>query len=74
MVFTYMIAQLYSSQKKQKGWYIILGSSSLDKALTGNYTKYDSSAADICPIAGLNRYNIREFADWFGVTYKHHVF
>jgi NAD+ synthase (glutamine-hydrolysing) len=74
MVFTYMIAQLYPSYKKQEGWYLILGSSNLDKALTGDYTKYDNSAADICPIAGLNRFNVQEFADWFGKKYNHKVF
>ena len=57
-----MIAQLYPSYKKEDGWYLILGSSNLDKALLGDFTKYDNSAADISPIAGIDEFNIKEFA------------
>ncbi len=74
MVFTYMISQLYPTYKKQEGFYIVLGSSNLDESLRGYFTKFDNSSADIAPISGINKFNIREFSAWFAEKNNFEIF
>lgn len=44
----------------------MLGSANVDEALAGYYTKYDCSAADINPIGGINKRDLKAFLRWAG--------
>lgn len=70
MVFGYMLAQLLTLTTHQKeGWLIVLGSANVDEALTGYLTKYDCSSADINPIGGLCKMDLKRFLRWAHKTY-----
>ena len=60
MVFTYLLAQLTPS----RGFLLVLGSSNVGEALTGYYTKYDCSAADVNPIGGISKEDLKRFLCW----------
>merc|ERR1712190_213997 len=51
------------------GWgnLLVLGSANVDEALRGYYTKYDCSAADINPIGGINKRDLKAFLKWAAV-------
>ncbi len=42
----------------------MLGSANVDEALRGYYTKYDCSAADINPIGGIKKVDLKQFLLW----------
>ena len=44
----------------------MLGSANVDEALRGYYTKYDCSSADINPIGGINKRDLKSFLEWAG--------
>merc|ERR1712054_455333 len=44
------------------------GSANVDGALRGYYTKYDCSAADINPIGGINKRDLKAFLKWAAVN------
>merc|ERR1711985_31184 len=46
------------------GSLLVLGSANVDEALRGYYTKYDCSAADINPIGGINKRDLKAFMQW----------
>merc|ERR1712226_421749 len=46
------------------GSLLVLGSANVDEALRGYYTKYDCSAADINPIGGINKRDLKAFLKW----------
>merc|ERR1719215_1159301 len=46
------------------GSLLVLGSANVDEALRGYYTKYDCSAADINPIGGINKRDLKAFLIW----------
>merc|ERR1719419_1449066 len=70
MVFGYMLAQMLPQLKQSKpGWLIVLGSGNVDEALTGYLTKYDCSSADINPIGGINKMDLKRFLGWAAKTY-----
>merc|ERR1712151_233429 len=48
------------------GALLVLGSANVDEALRGYYTKYDCSAADINPIGGINKRDLKAFLEWAG--------
>ena len=48
------------------GGLLVLGSANVDEALAGYYTKYDCSAADINPIGGINKRDLKAFLEWAG--------
>lgn len=48
------------------GMLLVLGSANVDEALRGYYTKYDCSAADINPIGGINKRDLKSFLEWAG--------
>merc|ERR1712032_1555580 len=52
------------------GWgsLLVLGSANVDEALRGYYTKYDCSAADINPIGGINKRDLKAFLQWAGTN------
>eukprot|EP00439_Symbiodinium_sp_Y106_P084667 s82_g26.t1 len=73
MVMAYFMAQLmpWATDKAMTGevgpgWgsLLVLGSANVDEALRGYYTKYDCSAADVNPIGGINKRDLKAFLKW----------
>jgi NAD+ synthase (glutamine-hydrolysing) len=50
MVLAYLFAQLLPWVRGRPGGLLVLGSSNVDEALRGYFTKYDCSSSDIAPI------------------------
>lgn len=68
MVIAYLLAQLLPwAVSKAGGSLLVLGSSNVDEALRGYYTKYDCSAADINPIGSISKICLRRFLRWGAV-------
>lgn len=44
----------------------MLGTSNIAEGLRGYFTKYDCSSADINPIGGINKTDIKAFLHYFG--------
>eukprot|EP00756_Hemistasia_phaeocysticola_P006328 Hpha_TRINITY_DN13778_c0_g1::TRINITY_DN13778_c0_g1_i1::g.142269::m.142269/K01950/E6.3.5.1, NADSYN1, QNS1, nadE; NAD+ synthase (glutamine-hydrolysing) len=66
MVLSYLTAQLMPWKYKEahgRGL-LVLGSANVDEALRGYYTKYDCSAADINPIGGVSKVDLKDFLEW----------
>ena len=61
MVYAYMFAQLGPWTAGKGGSYLVLGSANVDECLFGYLTKYDCSSADINPIGGINKLDLRGF-------------
>eukprot|EP01084_Bolivina_argentea_P020212 37605_1 len=61
MVLSYFLAQLLPWIRGKKGFLLVLGSANVDEALRGYYTKYDCSAADINPIGGICKNDLKTF-------------
>lgn len=73
MVMAYFMAQLmpWSTDDFEGGGagsLLVLGSANVDEALRGYYTKYDCSAADINPIGGINKRDLKAFLKWAAVN------
>merc|ERR1719267_177013 len=71
MVMSYFLAQLMpwateGDATRAGGQLLVLGSANVDEALRGYYTKYDCSAADINPIGGINKRDLKSFLEWAG--------
>ncbi|GJP63540.1 hypothetical protein CLOP_g20605 [Closterium sp. NIES-67] len=49
------------------GFLLVLGSANVDEALRGYLTKYDCSSADINPIGGISKTDLRRFLRWAAV-------
>lgn len=69
MCMSYFLAQLMPWATDQKGnpWpgaLLVLGSANVDEAIRGYYTKYDCSAADINPIGGIRKTDLKAFLIW----------
>ena len=68
MVMSYFLAQLMpwatDMDPSTGGALLVLGSANVDEALRGYYTKYDCSAADINPIGGINKRDLKAFLQW----------
>eukprot|EP00656_Telonema_subtile_P002361 TRINITY_DN11041_c0_g1_i3.p1 TRINITY_DN11041_c0_g1~~TRINITY_DN11041_c0_g1_i3.p1 ORF type:complete len:417 (-),score=111.56 TRINITY_DN11041_c0_g1_i3:210-1460(-) len=67
MALAYLMAQLLPWQTSGKEWnpnLLVLGSANVDEALRGYYTKYDCSAADINPIGGISKMDLKGFLKW----------
>uniref|UniRef100_A0A7S2GF13 Glutamine-dependent NAD(+) synthetase n=2 Tax=Octactis speculum TaxID=3111310 RepID=A0A7S2GF13_9STRA len=69
MVMSYFLAQLMpwatdGDDTSAIGQLLVLGSANVDEALRGYYTKYDCSAADINPIGGINKGDLKAFLTW----------
>lgn len=71
MVFSYLLAQLLPTPKSRclTSFLLVLGSANVDEALRGYYTKYDCSAADLNPIGGVSKQDLRGFLLHTGRTY-----
>lgn len=62
MVLAYLFAQLLPWVRgRNAGGLLVLGSANVDECLRGYLTKYDCSSADINPIGGISKTDLRRF-------------
>ncbi|ETW78764.1 hypothetical protein HETIRDRAFT_435405 [Heterobasidion irregulare TC 32-1] len=61
MVLAYMFAQLLPWVRGKAGGLLVLGSANVDESLRGYLTKYDCSSADINPIGGISKTDLKKF-------------
>ncbi|XP_041844861.1 glutamine-dependent NAD(+) synthetase [Melanotaenia boesemani] len=61
MVLAYLFAQLSLWTRGRPGGLLVLGSANVDESLTGYFTKYDCSSADINPIGGISKTDLKSF-------------
>jgi NAD+ synthase (glutamine-hydrolysing) len=66
MLLSYVCAQLILWTKGRPGSLLVLGSANVDEGLRGYLTKYDCSAADINPIGGISKSDLKSFLRWAG--------
>lgn len=64
MVLAYFLAQLLPWLRGKSRGLLVLGSSNVDEALRGYVTKYDASSADLNPIGGISKLDLRRFLAW----------
>jgi NAD+ synthase (glutamine-hydrolysing) len=71
MVIAYLLSSLLpwarATAAKQSNFgssLLVLGSANVDEALRGYLTKYDCSSADINPIGGISKSDLRRFIQW----------
>ena len=72
MVIAYMFAQLLPTvrQRRGGGGLLVLGSANVDESLRGYLTKYDCSSADINPIGGISKTDLKMFIGWAQVNFN----
>ncbi|KAI0035304.1 glutamine-dependent NAD synthetase with GAT domain-containing protein [Vararia minispora EC-137] len=61
MLLAYMFAQLLPWVRGRVGGLLVLGSANVDESLRGYFTKYDCSSADINPIGGISKTDLKKF-------------
>ncbi|GMK58908.1 hypothetical protein CspeluHIS016_0603500 [Cutaneotrichosporon spelunceum] len=61
MVVGYLFAQLLPWARGRQGGLLVLGSANVDESLRGYLTKYDCSSADINPIGGISKTDLKRF-------------
>ncbi|KAL5492179.1 QNS1 [Sanghuangporus weigelae] len=61
MVLSYLFAQLMPFVRGRSGGLLVLGSANVDESLRGYLTKYDCSSADINPIGGISKTDLKKF-------------
>jgi len=61
MVVSYLFAQLITWSRNKQGSLLVLGSANVDESLLGYMTKYDCSSADLNPIGGISKTDLRSF-------------
>lgn len=61
MVLAYLLAQLLPWTRGRNGSLLVLGSANVDETLRGYLTKYDCSSADINPIGGISKTDLKAF-------------
>lgn len=70
MVLAYLLAAILPSyrqgkgDRKRSGGLLVLGSANVDEQLRGYFTKYDNSSADLNPIGGISKEDLRSFIAW----------
>ncbi|KAI8100054.1 uncharacterized protein BX664DRAFT_322756 [Halteromyces radiatus] len=69
MVLAYMFAQLLPWCRSIQGGLLVLGSANVDESLRGYLTKYDCSSADVNPIGGISKSDLKRF-----IAYAQHAF
>lgn len=67
MVVAFLLAQLLPWVRGRQGFLLVLGSANVDELLRGYLTKYDCSSADINPIGGISKGDLRAFLQWGAV-------
>ncbi|XP_058798642.1 glutamine-dependent NAD(+) synthetase isoform X2 [Phymastichus coffea] len=70
MVIAYLFAQLMLWVRGRPGGLLVLGSGNVDEALRGYFTKYDCSSADINPIGGIAKNDLKSFLIFFRKKYN----
>lgn len=70
MVLSYLFAQLLPWTRKIQGGLLVLGSANVDECIRGYLTKYDCSSADINPIGGISKTDLKKFIDWADKNFK----
>jgi NAD+ synthase (glutamine-hydrolysing) len=64
MVLAYALGQLIPTARGATGGLLVLGSANVDECLRGYLTKYDCSSADINPIGGISKTDLKRFIGW----------
>ncbi|KAM8939710.1 glutamine-dependent NAD(+) synthetase [Pelodytes ibericus] len=64
MVTAYLFAQLSLWARGLPGGLLVLGSANVDEGLRGYLTKYDCSSADLNPIGGISKTDLRAFIQY----------
>uniref|UniRef100_A0A8K9XFX1 Glutamine-dependent NAD(+) synthetase n=1 Tax=Oncorhynchus mykiss TaxID=8022 RepID=A0A8K9XFX1_ONCMY len=64
MILAYLFAQLSQWAEGKPGGLLVLGSANVDESLTGYFTKYDCSSADINPIGGISKTDLKSFLQY----------
>lgn len=64
MILSYLFAQLLPWTRNKEGGLLVLGSANVDECLRGYLTKYDCSSADLNPIGGISKTDLRAFIRW----------
>ncbi|KAI0984632.1 hypothetical protein GJ496_000191, partial [Pomphorhynchus laevis] len=59
MVISYLFAQLVPLIQNKPGFLLMLGTGNADEIVTGYFTKYDCSSADLNPIGGMSKNTVR---------------
>ena len=67
MVVAFLLAQLLPWVRGRPGFMLVLGSANVDELLRGYLTKYDCSSADVNPIGGISKADLRSFLRWAAV-------
>lgn len=70
MVLSYLFAQLMLWVRNRPGGLLVLGSANVDEALRGYMTKYDCSSADVNPIGGISKTDLRRFLSYALVEFN----
>ncbi|TNM90520.1 glutamine-dependent NAD(+) synthetase isoform X1 [Takifugu flavidus] len=70
MVLAYLFAQLSLWSRGRPGGLLVLGSANVDESLTGYFTKYDCSSADINPIGGISKADLKNFLFYCVETFQ----
>jgi NAD+ synthase (glutamine-hydrolysing) len=79
MVLSYLFAQLLPTvrgrnssnpENKNPGGLLVLGSANVDESLRGYLTKYDCSSADINPIGGISKTDLKSFILWASTNFS----
>ncbi|ELR08005.1 glutamine-dependent NAD(+) synthetase [Pseudogymnoascus destructans] len=78
MVLSYLFAQLLPTvrgrnknnpENQNPGGLLVLGSANVDESLRGYLTKYDCSSADINPIGGIAKQDLKRFILWAATNF-----
>ncbi|KAH3679911.1 hypothetical protein WICMUC_000654 [Wickerhamomyces mucosus] len=71
MVLAYLFAQLLPWVRgRHTGGLLVLGSANVDECLRGYLTKYDCSSADINPIGGISKTDLKKFIGYARDEFK----
>ncbi|KAL7274958.1 glutamine-dependent NAD(+) synthetase [Rhizina undulata] len=70
MVLAYMFAQLLPWVRGNQGGLLVLGSANVDECLRGYLTKYDCSSADINPIGGISKTDLKSFISHCAASFE----
>ncbi|CAI8045833.1 Glutamine-dependent NAD(+) synthetase [Geodia barretti] len=69
MVLAYLFAQLLPWSQGHRGNLLVLSSANVDESLRGYLTKYDCSSADLNPIGGISKTDLRSFCKFMAPRY-----
>ena len=70
MILSYLFAQLILWARGRSGGLLVLGSANVDESLRGYLTKYDCSSADVNPIGGISKTDLKRFLSYAAVEYE----